>query len=459
MHTSTFVRRNYIAFIILLVVLFGATVAIASIISGLSTTGSSTNVTITNLTIAKPADVDQGEVMIASVALHDGNATSVTPPSGWTQILRTDYDTNIGIVSFWKAAGASEPANYTWTLSPQTRAQGGITTYSGVDTSNPIDAAAGNFNRSKIATTSPITTTDANEEVVALFALHVGSNNFAGDFFSAPSGMTEKYDGSNTTAGPTVASFGAIQVAAGVAGSKSSTISGNPNQQRDWVSQQIALRRVPATTLSSGLISYWKFDESSGDAADASGNGKTLTNNNAATFASGKINNGTQLVRANSQYFSRTNGGYYDVTAGTVSCWVKYDSNPSVLSIVDTSVNSGVAGLVFRLNENNQIHLAFGGAVPSAMGATSLAAGAFSMVTGTWNTSRKEVFLNGVSDGADETDATMTAGNSIFKIGTRADFIENFDGTIDECGIWNRVLTQSELTELYNGGAGLQHPF
>ncbi len=237
-------RKHYVVALISLVVLFGATVVIADIVSGLSTTGTSANVTITNLAIAKPADVDQGEVMIASIALHDGKATSVTPPSGWTPILRTDNDTNVGIVSYWKAAGASEPANYTWVLSPQTRAQGGITTYSGVDTTNPIDAAAGNFNRSKIASTSPITTTSDNEEVIALFALHVGSSNFAGDFFSIPAGMMEKYDSSKTTAGPTIASFDAVQVAAGVAGSKSSTISGNPNQQRDWVSQQIALRKA-----------------------------------------------------------------------------------------------------------------------------------------------------------------------------------------------------------------------
>ncbi len=220
-------------------------IAVADIISGLSTTNSSTNVTITNLTLAKPSDVAQGDFMLASIALHDGNAVSATPPTGWTQVLRTDNETNIGIVSYWKFASASEPSNYTWVLSPQTRAQGTITRYSGVDTSNPIDAAAGNIGRSKIATTSPITTTLANDVVVSVYALHVGNNTFAGDFFSTPAGMTQKVDASYTNAGPTIASFDMTQVTAGASGSKSSTISGNPNQQRDWASQHIALRARP----------------------------------------------------------------------------------------------------------------------------------------------------------------------------------------------------------------------
>ena len=245
MHGSlvALVRKNYfLAALVSFIVLFGATITLADIFSGLSTTNSSTNVTSTNLTIARPSDVAQGDVMLANIAINDGNMPSVTPPSGWTQILRTDNDTSISIVSFWKVAGASEPSNYTWSLSPQTRAEGGITRYSGVDSSNPIDASAGNFGRGSVATASAITTTGSNHEVVAFFAAHVGANGLAGAYFSTPAGMTEKYDASFPTAGPSIAADDAVQASAGVAGSKSATISG---PQKDWASQQIALRRAP----------------------------------------------------------------------------------------------------------------------------------------------------------------------------------------------------------------------
>jgi len=35
----------------------------------------------------------------------------------------------------------------------------------------------------------------------------------------------------------------------------------------------------------------------------------------------------------------------------------------------------------------------------------------------------------------------------------------NFDGMIDEIGVWSRALTDAEVTQLYNAGAGLQYPF
>ena len=34
-----------------------------------------------------------------------------------------------------------------------------------------------------------------------------------------------------------------------------------------------------------------------------------------------------------------------------------------------------------------------------------------------------------------------------------------FNGRIDEIGVWNRVLNDAEITQLYNGGAGKAYPF
>ena len=32
-------------------------------------------------------------------------------------------------------------------------------------------------------------------------------------------------------------------------------------------------------------------------------------------------------------------------------------------------------------------------------------------------------------------------------------------GSIDEAGIWSRALSGTEITELYNAGAGITYPF
>jgi len=45
--------------------------------------------------------------------------------------------------------------------------------------------------------------------------------------------------------------------------------------------------------------------------------------------------------------------------------------------------------------------------------------------------------------------------------GIRSDDVATteWDGVIDELGIWDRVLSASEVTELYNSGSGFQYPF
>lgn len=255
MRTSFFgiIRTRYFAAATLAIsALFMASITLADIVTGASSTHSSTDVTTTQVTIDQPALIVPGDFLLASIAINGGSPAAITPPSGWTQIVRTDNDTNISIVSYWKIAGASEPANYVWSITPQTRAQGGITRYTGVDASSPIDTFSGNFGLSKAATTSSITTTTSNSKVVALFATDIGKNNNAGDYFSQPTGMTEQYDASNVTLGPSIAADDVTQSTAGSSGSKSSTISGNKN--RNWVAQQIALRRVPVTPAINGAI-------------------------------------------------------------------------------------------------------------------------------------------------------------------------------------------------------------
>jgi hypothetical protein len=46
-----------------------------------------------------------------------------------------------------------------------------------------------------------------------------------------------------------------------------------------------------------------------------------------------------------------------------------------------------------------------------------------------------------------------------FSIGSPFGATELFPGSIDEIALWNPALSASEITQLYNGGAGFQYPF
>jgi hypothetical protein len=248
-------RTFYIAFtqsrpiapiIIAVVALSFATAALADIVAGASSTGISDHVTYTNLTLNTPTSVSSGDLMLASIVATGGSALGITPPSGWTQIQRTDNDVNVTLVTYWKIAGASEPSNYSWTINTQTRAVGGITRYSGVDTTNPIDVSSGNTGFSSSATSTAVTTTGANEEVVAVFATDVNKT------LGTTTGMTQEYTQTHTTLGPTIAANDTLQVSAGTSGSNSSSI--DPHAARYWAAQQIALRRPTTPPSVNGSV-------------------------------------------------------------------------------------------------------------------------------------------------------------------------------------------------------------
>jgi hypothetical protein len=251
MHTSILasVRKQHLVPVVLAVsVLLFASVTLANIISGSSSVNSSTQVTVTRLTLGAPTSTAVNDVLLANISINKGNAAVVTSvPSGWHQISETDNDANVSIISYWKHADSSDiNASYEWDIDKQTQAEGGITAYSGVDTNNPIDVIATSTDFTTTATAPSVTTTADNEEVVSLFATDFGKN--ANVKYFGPTGLSEKYNSPNAPYGPSIAAFDTTQATAGASGSVSSAI--NSNKPHNWVAQQIALRRPPPGHIS-----------------------------------------------------------------------------------------------------------------------------------------------------------------------------------------------------------------
>jgi hypothetical protein len=448
-------HRIHVSGVSVLIVAFltFSSAALASIVTGSSSTAFSTNVSYSELSIDRPVDAISGDVLIANVTFASGVSANITAPDGWTLIERTNKSDDVSIASYWKTTGGSESSEYVWRISPQARATGGITKFSGVDTSSPINTFSEASGKGTKATAASVTTTHADTQLLAVFSIDTGLTNSGK--FSVPSGMTESYDISYAPFGPSTALAVSAQSMIGASGAKSSAFS--KSMKHNWVAQLIALKPAEAILIPEP-IAYWKFDETSGDATDSSGNGKTLTNQNNTPFAAGKIGNGADFERDSSHYFNRTNGGL-NPTSGTASCWIKTQSNPSVLSIMGDGTGLGTGGFTFRVDDNNHLDMYFGDDSVEVNGETMLTFGTWYMASVTWSPEGKEVFLNGVSDGVDSIDQTLTAGTPDFFVGIRGDLNEGFDGIIDECGIWDTVLTNEQIQALYNSGNGLSYPF
>lgn len=107
-------------------------------ISTITQTGTCTtaNTTGTTLTTTKPSGVTTNSFLIALVVNSDTSAI-ISPPSGFT-LFSTQNVTGMRVSVYYKFAGGSEPANYSWTFSLSNNASVSLHSYSGVSTSHPI---------------------------------------------------------------------------------------------------------------------------------------------------------------------------------------------------------------------------------------------------------------------------------------------------------------------------------
>lgn len=191
----------------------------------------------TTLVLSTPAGVVQNDLLLAQVTVRGGTDTGITPPAGWSLVLRTDSGTALAQALYSKVAGAAEPANHTWNFSQSRKASGGIAAYAGVDSASPIDASAGQTNPPSASVTAPsVTTPTPNTMLVGLFGSAKGTT------FTPPPGMTERYDVASTGGGigSRTASEAADEpwAAAGATGTRTATAADSAEN----IGQLVALR-------------------------------------------------------------------------------------------------------------------------------------------------------------------------------------------------------------------------
>ena len=232
--------------------------------------------------------------------------------------------------------------------------------------------------------------------------------------------------------------------------------------------------------LTDNLVSYWKLDESSGNAADSVGS-NTLTNVNTATYAAGKINNGVNLELDSSQYLSVADASQTGLNLAdsiSISLWVNFESIRTVTNEANTFVAKGnidgltQAGYIFWISKtatDSKLFFWYRDSVNNAVNFNAT----WAPSTATWYhvvavfddvAHTGTFYVNGSQQGS----TTSSLANNIGPEGSQPFMIGNhsaagtdklFDGLMDEVGIWSRVLTSTEVTSLYNGGAGFAYPF
>jgi len=205
--------------------------------------------------------------------------------------------------------------------------------------------------------------------------------------------------------------------------------------------------------LTTGLIVYYPLDS---DTNDHSGSSNINATRHGATADAGKINGG-YLFNGSSDYVN-VNGSDYIISnsaipfgAGpfTVSTWVNANTLSSNYRRVITADGDY---LILRLNSSNNWEIYYNDRVTGWNPSVAASLDAWTMLT---LSKDENGILKFYKDGSlvdSNPGATGDLSQRTVSIGASSG--ENFSGSIDEVGIWNRALSPSDVQSLWNNGSG-----
>lgn len=206
-----------------------------------------------------------------------------------------------------------------------------------------------------------------------------------------------------------------------------------------------------------GLISYWKMDDNSVDAHTGGNNGTDTSITYSA--GNGKINNGAGFDGTNSKIAIADNSNLNVGTGSfSISAWVKKASAAGAFGIA-SSRNAG-DGWNMLVNVNKLYADGFGTAGLSGAGAT-VDNDAWHHLVVVYDRANLvlQSYVDGATDRSTALDTTTSGSEAITKyIGANGAGNQKMNGAIDEVGMWNVALTATQVSDLYNAGAGLAYP-
>jgi len=220
-----------------------------------------------------------------------------------------------------------------------------------------------------------------------------------------------------------------------------------------------AMAQLPTYLPSDGLVGWWPFN---GNANDESGNGHNGTVIG-STLSSDRFGNINQAYYLNGQtdYISVPSDSALTPNNLTLSAWVNIPSNYTANNPIGRIIRSRYFGYLlyydsishdivseFYHNSVNYSH--------SASDSMFVNDNSWHHVVSTFNGTLNKLYIDGdlISYSASATDSIYYNSDGIIAFGRDGNNSSPntalFQGLIDDIGIWNRALTQQEITNLYN---------
>lgn len=221
-------------------------------------------------------------------------------------------------------------------------------------------------------------------------------------------------------------------------------------------------------TLGSGIVSAYIFDNSGNLGEDEIGTNTMSVTNSPVQSTFGPDSTSVDLELSSSQYMSISDGSQTGLEFNTdfsVSAWVKPESVPVSFAYgVCTKWGAGSSNqsmqiymdaqpyFVFQIRGGSNTYLETSSFTYSAGNTYHICATA-DISAGTYR-----LYVNG-AERVSTTSGTTSVNNTSkpVMIGNRDDLNYDFDGEIAQVVIWNKELSSSDVTDLYNSGSGIPY--
>ncbi len=258
--------------------------------------------TVNSMTIAKPAGVVVGDVMIASIAQRNsGGTVAAATSAGWTLLKTNGFGGSTSRVGtlLYRVAGATESSSNSYTFAlvgTVGGAVGDIVAFSGVDTNTPLDVAAASlpaftYGNAVTAVTATAITTVSNNAAIIMFGQAVSTTaGTGGTWGSWTAGLTNLYDHQGNGTANNASSVGAAWrtlPAVGTTGDGAATLTAAMRNGGLWVALRpgvstsanatnSTVTASPASVLADGLAAS-TITVTLKDASSNAVPGKTVT--------------------------------------------------------------------------------------------------------------------------------------------------------------------------------------
>ena len=232
-----------------------------------------------------------------------------------------------------------------------------------------------------------------------------------------------------------------------------------------------------------GLKAYYKFDASSGNIVNKASEvgstdnltGADMTITGATYDQTGIIDKALSFDGTNDYGTLGSSLSNFNFLHGTgdwsINFWVKYDEFIAEDRFLSNLDSTETRGMDMAVGWNGDPDGSLGMAIKSDNGfmvnqgaftfPATVSVGTWVMITMTCDysdtTNTYKVYLNGSAGGTQARGNTGSTGNSEYslKLACRGNTSDRFfDGSFDELSIWQRELSQSEITAIYNSGSG-----